>query len=335
MNKKRTRSLIAIGIIAGMAASSVIWLRNGIQPMPSGNSVYVRYDKSMKLGPVLLDLKHKNIVRNPNALRIYSWLGRHENSVPIGTYLMHPGMDGDEILRSLQRPISQMVRLPETNWARRSANLLQKYNVSDAVDYLDLVSKPAEFAKDVSFPLPTTSLEGYLYPDTYDLPPLVGAHNVIDRQLKAFERKIYKPLNEPKDIQRLITIASLVEMEVKYDDERPIVAGIIENRLKKGMPLQIDAAINYGLQKWRPLKRSEYKTVNSPYNLYTHKGLPPGPICSPTLKSVEAALHPAKHEYLYYVALPSGHSVFAKTMEEHVKNIEKRKHLLRLEAKKP
>jgi UPF0755 protein len=123
-----------------------------------------------------------------------------------------------------------------------------------------------------------------------------------------------------------------VEMEVARDDERPLVAAVIWNRLAKKMPLQIDAAINYGIQKWRPLTYDDYKNVDSPYNLYRNKGLPPGPICSPTVKSVQAALNPAENGYLYYVAMPSGQHLFATSLDEHNRNVAKRRAALKKEA---
>jgi UPF0755 protein len=115
----------------------------------------------------------------------------------------------------------------------------------------------------------------------------------------------------------------MVELEVAKDEERPIVAGVIENRLKRKMPLQIDATLLYGIGKWRRLTFKDYKEIKSPYNTYTHQGLPPGPICSPTVKSIEAALHPATHNYLYYVAMPEGYHLFAETYKEHLANIKK------------
>jgi UPF0755 protein len=144
---------------------------------------------------------------------------------------------------------------------------------------------------------------------------------VVVRRLKNFEQKVWSKIGPVPDLPRVITIASLVQLEAGADEDRPMIAGVIENRLKKGMPLQIDAGIMYALGKWRRLYFKDYKNVKSPYNLYLHKGLPPTPICSPSIKSIEAALHPADHDYLYYVALPNGHSLFAKTPAQHEHNI--------------
>jgi len=247
-------------------------------------------------------------------------------AMAVVAYRVNGGMTANQILITLKHPVSQMVRLPETNWAARSAHILQREDVTTADEYMALVHQPQLFQNDVDFPLPKDSLEGYLYPDTYDLPPLLGAKETILKQLKAFQEKVYDKLNKPNDLQRLITIASMVQLEVAKDDERPKVAGVIMNRLDKNMRLQIDATLLYGIQKWRALTLEDYKTIDSPYNTYTHDGLPPGPICSPALPSVEAALHPAKHNYLYYVAQPNGYHLFSPDMPGHEANIRKAAH---------
>ncbi|MEA2552123.1 MAG: hypothetical protein QOJ65_299 [Fimbriimonadaceae bacterium] len=292
--------------------------------MPKGEPFYVRFNDVTPLNTALDKLKADAVVRNPSAMATYAKIKRESRPVGIGTYQVHGGMTAEQIFKALHDPVEQMVRLPETNWAARSANILERKQVTAAEEYMDLVHRPQEFQKDVSFPLPSDSLEGYLYPDTYDLPPLLGARETILRQLKAFEKKVYEPLGKPSDLQRLLTIASMVELEVMKDPERPVVAGVIANRIKINMPLQIDASLLYGIQKWRPLTVADYRTIDSPYNTYTHKGLPPGPICSPTVKSVEAAMHPATHDYLYYVAMPgTGQHLFAPSYDGHLANIQK------------
>lgn len=331
--RKSRRWLVPLMAVAAACALAYVWMRQGLQPMPTGESRYVRFDRRLPLGDALGELGRDGIVKNPRAMRFYAVFRRSPGTVPAGSYSLAPGMTADQILKALADPVKQMVRLPETNWARRSASLLAKKNVTTADEYLALVAKPETFKDAVGFPLPAGSLEGYLYPDTYELPPLLGAKQTILRQLKTFESKIWRGLNQPKDLQRTIIIASIVELEVKLDDERPIIAGVIENRLAKGMPLQIDATVLYARQHWGALTAKEIRETSSPYNTYLHTGLPPGPICSPTVKSVRAAMAPDKNEYLYYVAMPDGHSVFAKTIEDHLKNVAERKRELARAAK--
>lgn len=324
--RKRTGCWGAIVVLALIAGAIYIAGQRALSPLPSGPSRHIRIDPGGSLKKVLERLEREKIVRNAWATNLYAKARGIAKPVKTGTYLLHPGMDADGLVSALGKPIRQMVRLPETNWAARSANLLEKAGVCTAEEYLALFKQPQEFQDSVSFPLPKSgTLEGYLYPDTYDLPPLLGARGVISRQLQNFEKKVLEGKEPPEHLRRAIIIASMVELEVARDEERPIVAGVIENRLKLGMPLQIDAALLYGIQEWRALTFADYRNIDSPYNVYRHKGLPPGPICSPTVKSIRAAMNPANHNYLYYVALPEGRHLFSATYDEHLRNIGRRK----------
>lgn len=325
--RKRPRKLfrrILVLVLIGLLLLGA-WIFQGVATVSKAPTILIRFEQPLSLDGALDELKKRRVIGNPAAYAIVARLTNKSREVRTGTYRVILNRGPIMLLDSLSRPVVKKVRLPETNWARRNANILQKAEVCRADEYMDLVRRPQEFQALFKFTLPKDSLEGYLYPDTYELPPLLGARGVILRQLLAFQRKVWDPLEHPKDLHRLLTIASLVELETKLAKERPIVAGLIENRLKKGMRLQIDASINYGLQKWRPLARSEYKSVESPYNLYLHDGLPPTPICSPTFTTIRDTLNPDKHPYLYYVALPDGRSLFSETFDEHRQNIKRRK----------
>jgi peptidoglycan lytic transglycosylase G len=323
--QKRRLIQVALGIVALLAVIWLYGLYGRLAPMPKGPAFYVRFSTKTPLSVALQTLQTRKVVRDSGALGILAAILRHSGEVEVGTYQFEPGMSATTILRATERPIFLKVRIPETNWAKRTGRLLAKREIVDADDYLNLVHHPELFQSEVSFPLPKDNLEGYLYPDTYELPPLIGAKAVIEEQLQDFQKKVWKGLNHPSNLSTLLTKASLIEMEVSRDDERPKVAAVIDNRLNKGMMLQIDASICYGLQQWRPLTRADYKNVQSPYNLYKHNGLPPTPICSPTVKSIEAVLHPANANYLFYVALPSGKTLFSADYADHLKNIHLRK----------
>ena len=169
-------------------------------------------------------------------------------------------------------------------------------------------------------------LEGYLFPDTYYLSSNVSEHEIINLMLHRFAEKV-ESLNYRKHLRPMgftlhqaIIIASLVEKEVKVEEELPLVAGIIENRLRKGMPLQVDATIQYALGSQRPKLYYKDLEVDSPYNTYKINGLPPGPIACPGEASLLAVVNPVSTEYLYYVAKPDGAHAFAETLGEHNAN---------------
>ncbi|MFY9234262.1 MAG: endolytic transglycosylase MltG [Fimbriimonadaceae bacterium] len=319
------RILLALLLLAVLSlGGGYLWMRNGIAPTAKAPAKLMRFDRTTGLVVALDRLKSEGIVENPRAIRIYAWLARKPSFVREGTYSLAGGMSADEVFSALQKPIRQMVRIPETNFSMRTAKLLElpKYQVATENEYLDLSRSPSEFAASVKMKLPAAgTLEGYLYPDTYDLPPLLGARGVIERQLKAFEQKAWPLLKDHKDPYKILKIASLIELEVAKDSERPIVAGVIYNRIQKNMSLGIDAALNYALGEWRPLTKKDLQ-IDSPYNLRRFPGLPPTPICSPTVKSIKAALNPAKHDYLFYVVSgkPDKSHRFAKTNAEHERN---------------
>ena len=326
MSNKSIKWLLPVCLIGGAAVGGYMWLQKGIAPMPKGKKFYIRYITPMKMETVLAELKQKGVVKDPLAYKIYGQLKQVPSQVNTGTYELEPGMGAAMVYAALRKPVRQMVRIPETNWASRTSRLLEtKYHVGQNGDYLDLVTRPEVFADDIEFPLPQVSLEGYLFPDTYDLPPLLTGREVIQRQLKAFDRKVWQGLNHPKDLQRLLIVASMVEMEAGTTADRAMIAGVIENRLKRGMRLQIDATILYGIQEWRRLTFADYRNQKTPYNTYLIDGLPPGPICSPSLASIKAAMNPAKHPYFFYVALPDGTTIYARDYEEHKANIRKRR----------
>lgn len=311
--------LTALAIVAGVS----FWTR---LQAPGGKTHWIRFDAPTTLKDALGRLEAEGTLKSAGAAALLARFSG-PRMVPVGTYRVSGGLAAWSNLHALERPVVQMLRLPATNWAKRDANLLQKHEVCAADDYLREVNAPQAHKAD--FPLPTGTLEGYLYPDTYDLPPLLGAKAVVGRQLQAFREKVWEPLGHPADLPRLLTVASLVQLEAGTDEDRLMIAGVIENRLKRNMRLQIDASLLYGMGKWRRLTFRDYREFDSPYNLYRHAGLPPTPICSPSIASIRAAMNPAVHNDLYYVALPNGHSLFAATYEEHLRNIERRKAALR------
>jgi UPF0755 protein len=323
--RKKRSPLLPLLLVVGLAVvGGWFWMQSNLAPLPKAELRYVRFADRSGVDAALQRLQEGKILRNAAAARIYARLTRRPSVVLAGTYRLGPGMSTGEILDALSKPIRQMVRIPETNFSYRTARLLAKREVCTEADYVAEVHKPNLAGWDRPFPAPPGNLEGYLYPDTYELPPMMGAKGVVKRQLDAFQKKVWPQIPKGTDLNHVLTVASMVELEVKKDSERPIVAGVIENRLRQKMRLQIDATINYALKKWRPLTFKDLK-LDDPYNTYRNTGLPPGPICSPTVKSILAALKPAKHPYLYYVALPDGSHLFSATFDEHRKNIAKRK----------
>jgi UPF0755 protein len=169
-----------------------------------------------------------------------------------------------------------------------------------------------------------TSLEGFLFPDTYKFSRHAMPVQMLEAMVKKFGQVADKLGISPADAERTVTMASLVEREVHVDAERAVVAGVFENRLRAGMPLQTDPSVIYASLlggTWMGAIHESELHSDSPYNTYMHAGLPPGPICNPGVASLKAALHPAATDYMYFVANPDGSTRFAKELAEHEANV--------------
>jgi UPF0755 protein len=174
--------------------------------------------------------------------------------------------------------------------------------------------------------IPTPSVEGYLFPDTYTFPDKTTAREAVAMMVDRFEKE-WKPewTGQARAMKLtrhdIVTLASIVEREVRRDEERPVVAAVYLNRLKIGMPLMADPTVTYALGKKPGHVYLRDLRVKSPYNTYLKAGLPPGPIASPGAASLKASLNPAKVPYKFFVAAPDGHHEFRRTYAEHLEAI--------------
>ncbi|HWF67421.1 MAG TPA: endolytic transglycosylase MltG [Acidobacteriaceae bacterium] len=169
------------------------------------------------------------------------------------------------------------------------------------------------------------SLEGYLFPDTYRLAPNMSPEQILGEMVDHFRHEA-RGLGLTGNVASTVVLASLIEKETPVSDDRPMVASVFSNRLSRRMPLDTDPSVIYAALLEKRYRGTIYASdlkADSPYNTYLHTGLPPGPICNPGIPSLEAAMHPAQSNYLYFVSDPNnaGHSLFATTLEEHQKNV--------------
>jgi UPF0755 protein len=171
---------------------------------------------------------------------------------------------------------------------------------------------------------PPQSLEGYLFPDTYHFSRHATPVQMLTAMVRRF-RQVSTLLQLNGDVQRTVTMASLVEKEVNQDSERPLVAGVFTNRLVQGMPLATDPTVIYAALlegRWRGAIYASDLQSTSPYNTYKHTGLPPGPICNPGIASLRAAMAPAQTDYLYFVSDAAGHSRFSTDLKQHDQQVQ-------------
>jgi UPF0755 protein len=253
-------------------------------------------------------------------------------SVKAGEYLFDRALRPIDVYRKLTRGDVYLhaVLIPEGSDRLDMARILQQQLGLSPEDFLR-ATEQAALIRDLD--PGALSLEGYLYPDTYRFPRTVSSTAVVSAMLARFRKVIESQLppelaQSPERLQETITLASLLEKETPDPVERPVIAGVFARRLEKKMPLQCDPTVVYADRLARhpitkaagPITRGEL-AAESPYNTYLHAGLPPGPICSPGLLSIRAALNPAAGSALYFVSNNRGGHVFASTLEEHERNV--------------
>lgn len=248
--------------------------------------------------------------------------------IKAGKYRLAPNMDMDEVMAILRRGPNATtegmpVTIPEGYTLEQITEEMQAKGVSQSESLLQMATDKAYLAGiHEDFALPSQTLEGYLFPDTYSLQYHSQPNVVLEEMLRNFGHRFADSHQQEiaasgHSLHEIVTIASLIEREAQVAQDRARIAGVIENRLRRKMRLQIDATVLYALGHHKD--RVLYKDLNieSPYNTYRHAGLPPGPIANPGLPSLMAALHPEANDFLYYVARPDGSHLFSRTLREH------------------
>lgn len=319
----RRRGLLAAVVIAVLfllAAGAWLWWQ--FQPVGKGGLRLVRITPGMSARQIGQKLQSQGLVRSALAfewaVRLRGWSGQLQP----GTYELRPSMSPWQIAQMLAegRVATSWVTIPEGYTVRQIAQLMEERGVASAQEFLRLATEEGDTFR-ASFPLPK-NLEGYLFPNTYRLPRGTGARAAIQAMVSLLEREVYQKYRDEIErsgftFHQILTIASMIEREAKVPQDRALISAVIRNRLKRGMRLEIDATVLYalGTHKSRVLYRD--LEVDSDYNTYRRKGLPPGPIANPGAACIEAALRPAEVDYLYYVARPDGSHIFTRTLQEH------------------
>ncbi len=270
------------------------------------------------------ELLHRHgVLRSPWVFRLWArWRGL-EGRIQAGEYRFSPTEGVEAILQRLAAGdvVRHRVTFPEGLTAEEVARRLEEHGVVDAQAFLAEVARADRYWIPEMEGNTTGRVEGYLFPDTYQFPGGYPPDRVVAAMLERFREATAPLWAQPRPLgltpHAVVTVASLVEREARHDFERPRIAGVLYNRLRRGMPLQVDATVLYALGRHKERVLYHDLEVDSPYNTYRRAGLPPGPIANPGLASLQAALKPEAHDYLYYVARPDGTHVFTRTLQEH------------------
>ena len=282
-------------------------------------------------------LFEKKLIKSPSAFRMLAYLKDKENQIQVGEFTLFPSMLPIEILTKITsgKPILHPVTIPEGYRITEIAKLLADRNLSDPKIFIE-ETRNKELID--SLGIPADSLEGYLFPETYRFSKYTSEKKIVQTMVEIFKERVLK-LKYLKRSERLkssfheiITLASLIEKETGKDEERKQISAVFHNRLKKNMRLQTDPTVIYAIQDFDGNIRKKDLSIDSPYNTYKYRGLPPGPIANPGLKSIIAALFPTESDHLYFVSRKDGGHQFSTNLVDHNRAV--RKYQLRKKRKR-
>ncbi len=285
------------------------------------DSVHVVIEPGDSMNRVVEKLKDAKLIEGGTGLLTLARILGKDRHIQAGRYDFERGLTLYSVFRKLTEGDATLseVTIPEGLTLRQIAGILKRDVQIDSADFVRL-AEDRQFSH--SLGIPGSSLEGYLFPDTYRFSwgtsSEEAAKTLVEQFWKIFTDSLPKRADEiGLSLTQVVTLASMIEAEARDGDERDLISAVYHNRLKRGMLLQCDPTVIYALPDLDRQLLLKDLEVDSPYNTYKHPGLPPGPICNPGRASIVAALYPADADYLYFVARGDGSHVFSRTLRQH------------------
>jgi UPF0755 protein len=326
------RYLLVVFLVLAVVVGAFVYSR--LAPVYDTYQAYqepeVFVDVPPGAGPIAIGqrLAESGVVRDPQTFRTAVWLSGRSRDLKAGEYRFDRPMTALEVVDKIARGDvhQRFLTFREGLTIAEMAHVYEEAGFGSASEFLAAASDPTPIQ---ALDPQATDLEGYLFPETYAMRRGTTAAALVAQMVNLFTRT-YAPIEEAAKalgltVRQTVTLASLIEKETSVPDERPIVSGVFHNRQRIGMPLQTDPTVIYALQlagRYDGNIRRADLQIDSPYNTYRHRGLPPGPIAAPGKASLEAAVNPADVEYLYFVSRNDGSHVFARTLTEHNRNVQ-------------
>lgn len=302
---------------------AAVWMAySAMAPYGPSSETFVEIEPGTPTADMAAQLQHAGIIRS--ALLFEAMKAVHGGVLRAGEYRFDHPVPMAEVYSRLRRGdvYTRTLVIPEGSNIFDIAAIVEKAGLGSRADFLAAEQSNTALIK--GWNPSATSLEGFLFPDTYKFSRRAKPTDMLATMVHRFTVQAGKLGISEADGLKLVTMASLVEREVHIPSERAVVAGVFENRLAANMPLQTDPSVVYGSMlrgTWTGvIHRSELQS-DSDYNTYTHTGLPPGPICNPGIAALKAALQPQRSDYLYFVATAGGATRFSKTIAEHNANV--------------
>ncbi|MEH0020501.1 MAG: endolytic transglycosylase MltG [Desulfobacter sp.] len=331
-DKKRITGYILAGlaliimITAGMAA---LWMKTFLNTPadPGAASQTFVVSPGQSLDTISRNLVRDGLVTDAFRFKLYTRMKKSATRIKAGEYHLSPALPPDRILAALLSGRVKLYRftIPEGLNMEEIAGLAEQSGFCTSETFLRLC-RDKTFISELG--MPGHTLEGYLYPDTYYFPKDTDCRSVILKMVSTFNRVFTMQWKERANemgfsIHDIVTLASIIEKETGDASERPLIASVFHNRLKKRMRLESDPTVIYGVDDYHGRIRYKHLRRKTPYNTYQIRGLPPGPIASPGALALEAALYPAQSDYLFFVSKNDTTHKFSRTLKEHNRAVKK------------
>ncbi len=328
---KKTFIILAIAILAGLAAAGGFYfdlLQYADQPIdPGAENIALNIDQGTGFGAVAQMLHARGLLKYPDKFKLLARLKGHDKKIRAGEYVLSAAMSPRQILEKLVSGKVRLYRLtiPEGYTLQQAAQAVAQAGICSAADFSSAAADPEALA---ARGIPAKNLEGYLYPDTYLFPKEVTGMEIVRTLTGRFET-VFTPEWKKRatdlkmSVHAIVTLASIIEKETGAEFERPLIASVFHNRLKRKMRLETDPTVIYGIPNFNGNLTRKDLTTPTPYNTYLIRGLPPGPIANPGAKAIEAALYPADTEYLFFVSKKDSTHQFSTNIRDHNKAVRK------------
>lgn len=313
-------------------AAGFFYYNNGLEAISkagSGEEKKIVIPKGSSVKSISRILEKDNMIKDSFAFELYLKVNKMEGKIKAGKYSLNNAMkvpeivdvivSGKALIDTVKFTIPEGYNLDQIVEKLNSLGVVSPESIQTA-----LKAKVYDYEFIGQIPQRENKLEGYLFPDTYEIYKDTTAEAIVDKLLERFDSLFTEEYrNRAKEmnmtIDQVIILASIIEREGKLDSERKTISAVFHNRLKKNMKLQSCATIQYILKEQKEVLTYKDLEIESPYNTYKYAGLPLGPIASPGLKSIEAALYPEEADYLYFVTKGDGSHIFSRTYDEHLR----------------
>jgi len=315
------RKLFAILLVA--AAGFAGWLAWAVYtPVTPAGQTFVLLRPGLTTRKIAVELRTAGVIRSERAFLIWHYLHR-KHSLKAGEYLFEKAATLEDIHNRLARGdiFVHTVVIPEGYTMFDIAEAIEQAGLGTRDEFLKIAQSETDLIQDLAPEART--LEGYLFPDTYEFTRTQSMHDIAAAMVHHF-RQVATAIELNSDVEQTVIMASIVEKETAVPEERPMVASVYYNRLTKRMALDADPSVIYAellAGTYQGALHHDDLQISSAYNTYRYPGLPPGPIANPGKSSLEAAMHPGVSEYLYFVSDAKGHHRFARSLEEHNRNV--------------